>query len=283
MPANDDDLTRRRRLLPRRAWIWSPIAEHPVDAADPVDLTFADASAPDELDDAADVRDTRASARDAAAERRDDIDTEAPALEQLTADLLLASRDRAAAALDRKEAALDRNRAKSYLRHTYRDNLTGLIQRDAGHDQLAREIARAHRTQSSLVVAFLDVVGLKDTNDKHGHAAGDDILRLVGATLKTALRRYDLIVRWGGDEFVCALPNSTLTDASRRFDQVQSLLAAGADAKLTIGLTELTAEDTLRQVVNRADANLYDQRRHQIRLAAAGIPDEVREPQPPVD
>jgi diguanylate cyclase (GGDEF)-like protein len=246
----------------------SAVADQPAEVFGPTDAAVADASDPDVLDHAAEDRDTTASARDAAAERRDNIDTAAPAVERLTVDLLLASRDRAAAALDRKEAALDRNRAKNYLKHAYHDNLTGALQRDAGSDQLAQEIERARRTESSLVVAFLDVVGLKHTNDEHGHAAGDDVLRLVGATLKTALRRYDLIVRWGGDEFVCALPNNTLENAERRFDQVQSLLAAGADARVTVGLTELTAEDTLQDVVNRADTNLYEQRRHQIRLAA---------------
>jgi diguanylate cyclase (GGDEF)-like protein len=275
---DDEDLAEQHPGQPtRRAWVWAPIEDHPASPPEEADETAADASAPDVLDNAADDRDITASARDVAAQIRDDIDTAAPAVEQLTVDLLLAARDRAAAALDRKEAALDRNRAKRYLKHTYRDALTGVLQRDAGRDQIAREIARARRTMSPLVVAFLDVVGLKLTNDTLGHAAGDDVLRSVGATLMAGLRPYDLIVRWGGDEFVCALPNSTTSDAARRFEQVQAMLSKRANAQFTVGLTELTAEDTLQEVINRADTNLYEQRRLHIRLAAA-VPDPISLP-----
>jgi diguanylate cyclase (GGDEF)-like protein len=269
MTADDDDLMRRRRrLTTRRAWIWSPIAEHPADPAAPADLAAADASAPDVLDDAADDRDTSAVARDVAAQRRDDNDTAAPAVEKLTVDLLLAARDRAAAALDRKEAALDRNRAKSYLKHSYRDELTGVLQRAAGSDQITREIERAHRTHFPLTIAFLDVVGLKHTNDDQGHSAGDEVLRALGAILNAGLRSYDVVVRWGGDEFVCALPNSTMSSATGRFDQIQAILLAQIASEVTVGLTELAETDTLQEVINRADTDLYEQRRQQIRLAA---------------
>ena len=76
---------------------------------------------------------------------------------------------------------------------------------------------RARREGTSLVVAFVDVDGLKAVNDTHGHAAGDDVLRAVAERLRARMRSYDLLVRMGGDEFLCALPNITVAEARERF------------------------------------------------------------------
>jgi diguanylate cyclase (GGDEF)-like protein len=190
--------------------------------------------------------------------RRDARAVEVGDVEQLR---LHAAQDRAAAALDRREAALDRDRAAEYLRQTYRDSLTGALQREAGHDFLTRELERARRTGHGLVIAFLDVVGLKRTNDELGHEAGDNVLRAVGVALAEGFRAYDVVVRWGGDEFVCALPASRLADARRRFEQVQARLGAEVPAvHLSVGLTEVIEGDTLQAAVSRADRDLYARR-----------------------
>lgn len=190
--------------------------------------------------------------------RRDARAVEVADLEQLR---MHAAQDRAAAALDRREAALDRDRAAEYLRQTYRDSLTGALQREAGRDFLTRELERARRTGHGLVIAFLDVVGLKRTNDELGHEAGDNVLRAVGLALTEGFRAYDVVVRWGGDEFVCALPASRLADARRWFEQVQARLGAQAPAvHLSVGLTEVIEGDTLQAAVSRADRDLYARR-----------------------
>jgi diguanylate cyclase (GGDEF)-like protein len=174
---------------------------------------------------------------------------------------LHAAQDRAAAALDREAAAQDRHRAAEYLRESYRDGLTGALQRDAGRDGLTREVERARRSGQLLVIAFLDVVGLKRCNDERGHEAGDQVLRRVGAALADGLRAYDVVVRWGGDEFVCALPDTSIADAGRRLVQVQVLLnSADPPIGLSVGLTELRRDDVLQDAVNRADRDLYARR-----------------------
>jgi diguanylate cyclase (GGDEF)-like protein len=235
--------------------------EAPAEASD---SAAADASKPEELDRRAEARDAAAATRDAQAiarELRDQASLDSATLE---ADKRLVARDRAAAALDRREAALDRNRAADYLKRSYRDQLTGLLQRAAGLDLVSREVDRAHRAGEPLVVAFLDVVGLKYTNDTHGHDAGDRLLQAVGASLSAGLRSYDVAVRWGGDEFVCALPGSTLVTASRRFDDVQALLTkAYPDAVLSVGLADLRPEESMQEAIDRADRDLYDHRRRQ--------------------
>src|SRR3954454_16948669 len=184
-----------------------------------------------------------------------------PAQDAMT-DRLMAARDRAEAALDRKQAALDRQRAAEHLRRTYRDGLTGALQREAGTDRLQREVDRTHRAGGIMIIAFLDVDGLKKVNDSGGHAAGDQVLRAIGTALAQRLRTYDLIVRWGGDEFVCALPGSTPESAGHRFADVRTLLAElHPGAAFTVGIAAQERGDTLQATIDRADRDLYAQRR----------------------
>ena len=189
-------------------------------------------------------------------------------------DRLLAARDRAAAALERQEAALDRHRAAEYLRRAYRDQLTGALQRAAGRDRLVQEIDRAQRAGEPLTVAFLDVVGLKQTNDQQGHPAGDLLLKAVGDALQEGLRSYDVIVRYGGDEFVCALPNTGRAEADRRFGDVSVLLANRyARARFSVGLAQVRPGDGVDDVIARADRDLYAARSNLRRWAP---PDSVQ-------
>jgi diguanylate cyclase (GGDEF)-like protein len=102
------------------------------------------------------------------------------------------------------------------------------------------------------------VDSLKSINDTEGHAAGDAILRDVPTAIAQTLRSYDITVRWGGDEFVCALSEVTSDVASERFAQVQRMLEAlRPGASISVGLAELTDDDTLESLVSRADAALY--------------------------
>ena len=134
--------------------------------------------------------------------------------------------------------------------------------RAAGRDQLSQAVARAHRTGEALVVAFVDVDHLKQVNDEHGHTAGDSLLRAVGAALREGLRSYDVVVRYGGDEFVCALPDVGHTEAERRFIDVANLLSAEyQQASLSIGLAELQQGETVAQVIDRTDQEMYNRRR----------------------
>ncbi|MDQ1688094.1 MAG: diguanylate cyclase [Frankiaceae bacterium] len=237
---------------------------------DPVAVVEADSSEPDTLDLAASERDAAALRRDSAAEHRDQVAEGLAPLEgvsdveaaRVTSDRMLAARDRAAAALDRREAALDRGRAQRYLEASYRDDLTGALQRSPGRDQLLSAVARAHRAKEPLVVAFLDVDHLKRVNDEHGHAAGDDLLRAVALALRSALRPYDIVVRYGGDEFVCGLPDSRVTDVTARFVQVLDDLAAAVDgASFSVGLAQLHPDEELDDVIARADRVMYESRR----------------------
>ena len=185
------------------------------------------------------------------------------------ADRAKAADDRARAATDRQEAARDRaealqNRAESAhtLKRATTDELTGAWTRAFGLEQVSRELERAGRTGAKLVLAFIDVDGLKEVNDAQGHLAGDALLQLVGETLRANVRPYDIIVRYGGDELVCAMPNLGVAEARSRLQKIAATLKV-ADAKhsITFGLAEAEPAVTLQDLIGRADADLLKARR----------------------
>jgi diguanylate cyclase (GGDEF)-like protein len=92
----------------------------------------------------------------------------------------------------------------------------------------------------------MDVDGLKEINDRLGHGAGDVLLRDLVEALRSRLRPYDPVVRWGGDEFVCALSGTDLKVAADRFDQALGVLAESQPAAaISVGLAALRDGDTL--------------------------------------
>lgn len=144
------------------------------------------------------------------------------------------------------------------------DEMTGALRRAAGLDALVREVRRARRFDDrKLVVAFLDVDHLKAVNDSQGHAAGDAVLREVAAALRRRLRAYDLVIRWGGDEFVCSLPGAGLDAAQRALADVLTELTARTGCSFSAGFAELGSDGEAASVVARADADLYDRRRRE--------------------
>jgi len=137
------------------------------------------------------------------------------------------------------------------------DDLTGTYQRGAGLAALQHEIERARRHDRSLVLGFVDVDGLKRVNDRTGHAAGDALLRAVAEAIRSKLRSYEPVVRFGGDEFVCALGDVDLETARHRFAEISSVLAADeSEGSISVGLAALRAGDSLDELIARADGDL---------------------------
>ena len=127
--------------------------------------------------------------------------------------------------------------------------------------ELEREIARARRTEQPLALAFLDVDQLKAINDSGGHAAGDQALVEVAHAVKAQVRPYDLTIRYGGDEFLCACSGLEATEVTRRLALVNTALAeAPRHASITAGITMLRSDDTADDLIARADAALYRER-----------------------
>jgi diguanylate cyclase (GGDEF)-like protein len=230
-------------------------------------------------DRAAALRDRGAEGRDALARPHDlELDENASREDILAraardraraaADRAKAAEDRARAAADREEAARERADARRHraevtndLKLAATDELTGAWTRKLGLREISREIERAHRTGATLVLAFIDVDGLKQVNDTLGHLAGDSLLRLLGETLSANVRPYDVIVRYGGDELVCAMPNLGMPEARARFEAITAAMAAvDAEHSVTVGLASAEPADGLHELIGRADRDLLARR-----------------------
>jgi diguanylate cyclase (GGDEF)-like protein len=169
----------------------------------------------------------------------------------------MAARDREHAAEDRRQAALDRKAAAEELARQGIDHLTGTMRRQAGVAAMQREVDRTARTHDRLVAAFIDVDGLKAVNDDKGHAAGDELLQAVARCVKEQLRSYDLIARYGGDEFVCTISGYEIDGVRERFEVINeqlSLVLPGAT--ISVGLAEREPDEPLKHLIDRADAVL---------------------------
>jgi diguanylate cyclase (GGDEF)-like protein len=153
------------------------------------------------------------------------------------------------------------------------DELTGVLRRAAGIAATDREIARARRESRPLAVAFVDVDGLKQTNDRRGHRAGDDLLRNLAGALRSGLRGQDLIFRYGGDEFVCVLPDTDEDAAREKIAEIQANASEQLAVRFCAGVTQMRKGDDVVNLLARADRQLYS-------LKAARGADGDASPQP---
>jgi diguanylate cyclase (GGDEF)-like protein len=221
-------------------------------------------------------RDRTATARDRTADRRDEAghardarathlpppqtEPQAALIKQLEevraqagADRARAAADRARAAADRANAARERDRLETELQSAHLDELTGAYRREMGRMALSHEIDRARRSDGRFVVAFVDVDSLKFVNDREGHAAGDRVLQTVVREIRSRLRSFDPIIRYGGDEFVCGIGGTDLEEAKRRFNLIGDAIEADARVGISVGLAALAVGDTADQLTERAD------------------------------
>jgi diguanylate cyclase (GGDEF)-like protein/PAS domain S-box-containing protein len=200
-------------------------------------------------------------ARDEAAEARGSTSTTTVEPQPAAQDRLLAAAN-SAAVDDRERAEPNRRVAQDDVPDCYRDELTGATQRHAGREQLTRAVARAHRLAEPLVVALVALDQLRRVNDAHGHAVRDHVLQTVGAALLEGTRASDVVTRIGGDEFVCAFPGSTLAAVEQRFTVVDGPLSrVKAGATISIGLAQLQEDESLAELIVRADRHMYGERR----------------------
>ena len=159
---------------------------------------------------------------------------------------------------------------QNHLAEARTDPLTGLPNRRAFDDELTRRLAEWKRKGALFCMLLVDVDHFKELNDRHGHPAGDQVLRQLAEILLTALREMDLAARIGGEEFAVLLPSTNLPDAMR---VAQRLRAAVADAPLevspdqtvkltiSIGLTAVRPGDHPLLLLRRADQALYAAKR----------------------
>jgi diguanylate cyclase (GGDEF)-like protein len=199
--------------------------------------------------------------REAATDRKrasQDRQSGAAEREEAELDRKTALVDRSEGAAHRLQASADREASAKDRESAVIDGLTGVYRRGPGLAELDREIARAKRVRQPLVVAFFDVDHLKVINDSQGHVAGDRMLQQVVDALKEAVRSFDLIIRYGGDEFICAFPGVSVADVAKRVATINAALSeASVPGSVTVGFAELATDDSRDKLIQRADADLY--------------------------
>ncbi|MBF0439876.1 MAG: GGDEF domain-containing protein [Magnetococcales bacterium] len=147
---------------------------------------------------------------------------------------------------------------------TSRDALTLACNRAAGHDLMERYFLLAKRNNTSMMLLFIDVDNFKSINDQYGHDAGDKALCTIAASLQRLTRKIDVIVRWGGEEFIVVLPlteNGNTMELIRRICHPQALGSRPDGSPLTasVGVAELLTDrsETLSSMIALADSRMY--------------------------
>jgi diguanylate cyclase (GGDEF)-like protein len=186
-----------------------------------------------------------------------------------------------AAEVERLLAELERSRARivDLENKVDIDPLTELLNRRGFERELKRSVAYVKRYGVSAALIFLDLDGFKPVNDRHGHAAGDAMLKAVAAAIVAEVRASDVVARIGGDEFVVLLWNVCDAAAAAKAAALEravyatplqwgaSTLVVGASA----GVTPVGALDTTDELLARADAAMYArkaERREQVSPSA---------------
>jgi two-component system cell cycle response regulator len=117
-------------------------------------------------------------------------------------------------------------RLQKHRRLSNSDRLTGLFNRAYFEDFLTGEVRRSRRYVRHFAVALVDLDHFKGINDSYGHAAGDQALRKVAETIQRGVRRSDLVARYGGEEMVLVMPETSLNSARKRLEAIREAVAA---------------------------------------------------------
>jgi diguanylate cyclase (GGDEF)-like protein len=150
------------------------------------------------------------------------------------------------------------------------DFLTGAPTRQPFFQTLSKEHARALRTGERCVIALIDLDNLKGINDTYGHLSGDKVLKDAAQYLILNLRKYDSMCRYGGDEFLICIPQTTPDTAREIITRLQtglSSLPIKLDEELvvnitaSVGATVMATEQSIDEIIARADEALYNAKR----------------------
>lgn len=157
------------------------------------------------------------------------------------------------------------NFLEKYKQESFTDPLLGIGNRRYGDTVLQSRHHELRQTGVPYAVAFIDLDDFKNVNDQYGHAAGDDLLRMIAQAISKAVREPDTVVRWGGDEFLVILPKvgeESLMPILKRVlllvtTSELNLMGEVVRIKVSIGATAATAQDTVQSVIARADQLMY--------------------------
>jgi diguanylate cyclase (GGDEF)-like protein len=169
--------------------------------------------------------------------------------------------------VEAEKVALEGARRELHIQATH-DSLTGLFNHAAILEHLQREVARAARDGEPLGVILADLDNFKNVNDNYGHLCGDDVLRESAARISAAVRGYDLVGRYGGEEFLILFPGWDFQVAPARIEELLDAIRSRpfqideGEIRLTcsVGVAMFRPDkdaESVREVLSRADTALY--------------------------
>ncbi|HOG33957.1 MAG TPA: GGDEF domain-containing protein, partial [Petrotogaceae bacterium] len=147
------------------------------------------------------------------------------------------------------------------------DELTGIFNRRVGISLLEKEIMQSQRRNSPLSIIYIDINGLKNTNDRFGHSMGDELITNATKIIKKCARKSDIIFRMGGDEFLIILPDCKAEKAEVVWKRIRNecdQFNKNSDTPYKISMSHGTAtysgEQTIDEFVNQADSQMYKEK-----------------------
>lgn len=165
---------------------------------------------------------------------------------------------------DNTPAAVALERLVELERLAYVDALTGLANRRYAEITLNARIEELQRYGWRFGVLFIDIDRFKDVNDKYGHDLGDEVLKVVARTLQNSVRSFDVVSRWGGEEYVVVIANVAGDELIATANRCRSLVehsdvpaVLGLRVTVSLGATLARAEDTVDTLIKRVDMLMY--------------------------
>ena len=155
--------------------------------------------------------------------------------------------------------------SSEYEKQATRDSLTGLLNRRAMRDKLDNEVSMFKRNGKPFVLVVGDIDNFKSLNDKYGHLGGDEIIMSVSKILLQGIREYDIICRWGGEEFLMILHDCQVDVARTRINKIRSKIEIHPityheniiNVTMTFGLCEYRESVNITECIETADKALY--------------------------
>ncbi|MEP1449241.1 MAG: diguanylate cyclase [Paraglaciecola sp.] len=145
------------------------------------------------------------------------------------------------------------------------DPLSGLLNRRGMREKLQNEFDRSQRYNNDLTLMMCDIDHFKVVNDKYGHDKGDEVIKSLGLNLQSGLRKQDSLARWGGEEYLFLLPETSGEHAMQLAEKLRKKVANTQfkqndklfSVTISIGIHQIAKTDTINQAITKADTNLY--------------------------
>jgi diguanylate cyclase (GGDEF)-like protein len=151
----------------------------------------------------------------------------------------------------------------AYERMALTDRLTGIANRRGVEREIGHEMLRLRRFQTPVSFVLFDIDHFKNINDTHGHGTGDEVLRLVAKAISGNVRDTDLVARWGGEEFLVVLPETSYAGALVCAEKIRTKVETvsqrvGFEVTISGGVYQPGPGESINDVLTRTDARLYE-------------------------